>query len=197
VPVAADAVFGSLSPDEGVLSPFAALAAPTGRLVSAQFCLGVAEGLLAETRECRRAADAAWRPSVHQPWSGGPAQDPDELSAYGELTVAARAAAALADQAVEALLRALGRGEELDDEEGARTAVLASAAEAAASRAVQEITTRALDVIGARAARARLGLDRFWRDARAHTLREPGARRLREVGDYFLNGTHPAFVLPA
>ncbi|MEU6548257.1 hypothetical protein [Streptomyces sp. NPDC046859] len=59
------------------------------------------------------------------------------------------------------------------------------------------VTTRALDVIGADAASARHGFDRFWRNARTHTLREPVAHRLREVGDYFLNGAHPPFALPA
>lgn len=196
VPVAADDVFGSLSPDEGVLSPFASLAAPAGRLVSVQFCLGVAEGLLTEVREYARAVRSPWQPFSPQPWPAAAPQDPSALREYGELAVAARAASALADQAVEALMHGLAQGEGLDVEECAEIAVLASVAEAAASRAAQEITTRALDVIGADAASSRHGFDRFWRDARTHTLREPVAHRLREVGDYFLNGAHPPFTLP-
>lgn len=117
------------------------------------------------------------------------------LTAYGELAVAAHAASALTDQAVDALMRGLARGEDLDDDECAEIAVLAGAAEAAASRAVQEITTRALDAIGARAATSRHGFDRFWRNARTHTLREPVGDRLRDVGDYYLNGAHPPFTL--
>ncbi|MFJ9566121.1 acyl-CoA dehydrogenase family protein [Streptomyces fuscichromogenes] len=197
VPVAADDVFGSLSPDEGVLSPFAALAAPTARLVSAQFCLGIAEGLLAEVREHGRAVRSHWQPFSPQPWPVGPPQDPYALTVYGELTVAARAASALAEQAVDALLRGLAQGEDLDDEECAEIAVLASVTEAAASRAAQETSTRALDIVGVDAASTRHGFDRFWRNARTHTLREPAAHRLREIGDYFLNGAHPSFNLPA
>ncbi|MEU3982355.1 acyl-CoA dehydrogenase family protein [Streptomyces sp. NPDC026672] len=197
VPVAADDVLGSLSPDEGVLSPFATLAAPTARLVSVQFCLGVAEGLLAEVREHVRGTRAPWQPFSPQPWPDTPPHDPYALTVYGELTVVARAASALADQAVDALMHGLAQGEDLDDEECAEIAVLASAAETAASRAAQEITTRALDVIGADAASARHAFDRFWRNARTHTLREPVAHRLRDVGDYFLNGAHPPFSLPA
>ncbi|MEU0603548.1 acyl-CoA dehydrogenase family protein [Streptomyces sp. NPDC006393] len=196
VPVAADDVLGSLLPDEGVLSPFASLAAPTARLVSVQFCLGLAEGLLSEVREHGRAVRSPWQPFSPQPWPVGAPQDPNALTAYGELAVLARAASALADQAVDALMRGLAQGEDLDGEECAEIAVLASVAEAAASRAAQEITTRALDVIGADAASSRHGFDRFWRDARTHTLREPVAHRLREVGDYFLNGAHPPFTLP-
>ncbi|WP_217208087.1 acyl-CoA dehydrogenase family protein [Streptomyces sp. AC550_RSS872] len=197
VPVAHDDVLGSLSADDGALSPFAGLAAPTARLVSAQFCLGVAEGLLGEVREHGRTVKSSWEPFPPQPWQGPAPQDPYVLTAYGELAVSAHAASALADQAVAALTRGLARGEDLDDEECARIAVLASAAEAAAARAAQDITTRALDAVGAPAAFARHGLDRFWRDTRTHTLREPVAHRLREVGDYFLNGAHPPFSLPA
>ncbi|WP_458248196.1 acyl-CoA dehydrogenase family protein [Streptomyces sp. MAI_2237] len=197
VPVAADDVLGSLSPDEGVLSPFACLAAPTARLVSAHVCLGIAEGMLDEVREYGRIVKSPWQPFSAQPWPGSPPQDPHALVAYGELTVTARAASALADQAVDALLRGLAQGEALDDEECAEITVLASAAEAAASRVVQEVTTRALDVIGASAASSPSGFDRFWRNARTHTLREPRTHRLREVGDYFLNGAHPPFALPA
>ena len=69
-------------------------------------------------------------------------------------------------------------------------------AEAAASRAVQESTARALDIIGARSASARLGFDRFWRDVRTHTLYEPVGHRLRDLGGCFLNGAPPPFVLP-
>ncbi|MGW1958415.1 acyl-CoA dehydrogenase family protein [Streptomyces sp. NPDC001920] len=196
VPVAGDGVLGSLSSDEGALSPFAGLAAPTARLISAQVCLGITEGLLGEVREHKRAVSPLLQPLAARLWPGGPPQDPSVLTAYGELAVTARAASALADQAVAALADGLARGEELDDEEGAEIAVLASAAQAAAFRAAQEITTRALDAVGAPAALARHGLDRFWRDTRTHTLREPVAHRLREVGDYFLNGAHPVFSLP-
>ncbi|MEW2287475.1 acyl-CoA dehydrogenase family protein [Streptomyces sp. NPDC047841] len=197
VPVTADDVLGSLSPDEDALSPFTSLAAPTSRLVSVQFLLGVAEGLLAEIREYGRGMRSPWQPLSPHPWPDGPAQDPYALTVYGELTVVARAASALADQAVDALMRGLARGEDLDDEECAEITVLASVAETAAARAAQEVTTRALDVIGAGAASSRHGFDRFWRNARTHTLREPAAHRLREVGDYFLNGAHPPFTLPA
>ncbi|MEU6536817.1 acyl-CoA dehydrogenase family protein [Streptomyces sp. NPDC047000] len=196
-PVAAGDVLGSLSPDECVLSPFSSLAAPTARLVSVQFCLGVAEGLLAEVREHGRGKRSSWQPFSPQPWPDGPPHDPYALTAYGELAVVARAASALAEQAVDALVRGLARGEDADDEECAEIAILASVAESAASRAAQEITTRALDVIGPDGASARHGFDRFWRNARTHTLREPVAHRLREVGDYFLNGAHPPFTLPA
>ncbi|NGO07795.1 acyl-CoA dehydrogenase [Streptomyces sp. HC44] len=193
VPVAADDVLGSLSADEDILSPLAALASPVGRLVSVQLLLGMAEGVLAEAREYSRTGHAPWHPA----WPVGTPHDPQMLTAYGELTVLTRSASALTDQALDAVHGGLARGEDLTYDEYADISVLVAMAEAAASRAVQESTTRALDIIGARSASSRLGFDRFWRNARTHTLYEPVGHRLRDVGDYFLNGAHPPFVLPA
>ncbi|MFF6806062.1 acyl-CoA dehydrogenase family protein [Streptomyces sp. NPDC012616] len=194
VPVAPQDVLDSLSADEDVLSPALALASPVGRLLSVQLLLGMTEGVLAEAREYRRGAGhAPWHPA----WPAGSSQDPHTLTAYGELTVLARSASALAGQALTAVEGALAHGADLSYDECAEASVLVAVAEAAASRAAQESTTRALDVIGARSASARLGFDRFWRNARAHTLHEPVSHRLRDVGDYFLNGAHPPFVLPA
>ncbi|MFD5798119.1 acyl-CoA dehydrogenase family protein [Streptomyces diastatochromogenes] len=192
VPVAADDILGSLSADEDTLSPLAALASPVGRLLSVQLLLGMAEGVLAEAREYSRAGHSPWHPA----WPVGSPQDPHVLTAYGELTVLTRAASALADQALEAVHGGLARGEDLTYDEYAEISVLVAMAEAAASRAAQESTARALDILGARSASSRLGFDRFWRNARTHTLYEPVTHRLRDVGDYFLNGAHPPFVLP-
>ncbi|MEU0656533.1 acyl-CoA dehydrogenase family protein [Streptomyces albogriseolus] len=192
VPVGADDVLGSLSGDEDLV-PRAALAAPVGRLFSVQLLLGMAEGVLAEVREYSRAGHRPWQPVP----SAGASDDPQVLTAYGELTVLARSASALCDQALDAVRRGLERGEDLTYDEYADVSALVSMAETAAARAAHESATRALDIVGPRSASARLGFDRFWRNARTHTLYEPVAHRLRDVGDYFLNGAHPPFVLPA
>ncbi|GLP66308.1 monooxygenase [Streptomyces sp. TUS-ST3] len=192
VPVVAEDMLGSLSADEDVLSPLTALASPVGRLLSVQLLLGMTEGVLAEAREYSRAGHSPWHPA----WQAGSSQDPQTLTTYGELTVLARAASALTEQAVEAVHGGLAHGQDLTYDEYADISVLVSVAEVAANRAAQESTTRALDIIGSRSASSRLGFDRFWRNARTHTLYEPAAHRLRDVGDYFLNGAHPPFVLP-
>ncbi|MFF5184450.1 acyl-CoA dehydrogenase family protein [Streptomyces sp. NPDC000345] len=185
-------VFGSLSADEEVLTPLSALTAPVGRLLSAQLLLGMTEGVLAEAREYSRAGGPAWHPAR----PAGSHHDPQVLTGYGELTVLARSASALTEQALKAVHGGLARGEDLTYDEYADISVLVAMAEAAASRAAQESTSRALEIIGPRSASSRLGFDRFWRNARTHTLYEPVAHRLRDVGDYFLNGAHPPFVLP-
>ncbi|WP_333778692.1 acyl-CoA dehydrogenase family protein [Streptomyces sp. IBSBF 3136] len=192
VPVAADDVLGPLSADEDFLSPLAALASPVGRLLSVQLRLGMAEGVLAEAREYSRLSHSAWHPAR----PAGSPQDAQVLAAYGELTVLTRSASALTDQALAAVQGALTRADDLTYDEYADISVLVAMAEAASSRAAQESTARALDIVGVRSTSSRLGFDRFWRNARTHTLYEPVAHRLRDIGDYFLNGTHPPFVLP-
>ncbi|CAM5673761.1 Dibenzothiophene desulfurization enzyme C [Streptomyces alboniger] len=192
VRVARDDVLGSLSADEDILSPPAALASPVGRLLAVQLRLGIAEGVLAEAREYSRAGHSARRPA----WPNEAPQDPHALTMYGELTVLTRSASALGAQALDAVTEGLGRGPKLSYDEYAEISVLVAMAEAAAAEAVRESTTRALDIIGPTSASARLGFDRFWRNARTHALHAPGAHRLRDVGDFFLNGAHPPFVLP-
>ncbi|MGW2342313.1 acyl-CoA dehydrogenase family protein [Streptomyces sp. NPDC001661] len=193
VPVAADEVLGPLSADEDFLPPRTALASPVAHLVSVQVLLGTAEGTLAEAREYSRTG----RTPLHPAWPVGSPHDPQVLTTYGELTVLVRSASALADQALGAVEAALALGDELTYDEYAEVAALVTMAETAASRAAQESTTRALDIVGPRAASARLGFDRFWRNARTHTLYEPLGPQLRDIGDYFLNGAQPPFALPA
>ncbi|MFI6937859.1 acyl-CoA dehydrogenase family protein [Streptomyces sp. NPDC050418] len=189
-PVAADDVIGSLSSDEDCPSPRAALLSPVGRLVFVQLLLGTAEGVLAETREYSRTGHAPRYPA-------GAPRDPQALTVYGELTVLTRAASALTEQALAAVQGALALGEQLTYDTCAEASALVAMAEAAAATAAQESATRALGIIGPRAASSRLGFDRFWRNVRTHTLYEPVTHRLRDVGDYYLNGSHPPFTLPA
>ncbi|MFF3611872.1 acyl-CoA dehydrogenase family protein [Streptomyces sp. NPDC002580] len=192
VPVAAHDVLGSLSADDDILSPATALTSPVGRLLSAQLLLGMAEGVLAEAREYSRAGHAPWHPAR----PADSPRDPHALASYGELVVLARSASALNAQALEAVQGGLTRGDDLTYDECAEISVQVAVAEAAASRAALESTTRALDIVGSRAASSRLGFDRFWRNARTHTLYEPASHRLRDIGDHFLNGAHPPFTLP-
>ncbi|APY89841.1 acyl-CoA dehydrogenase [Streptomyces alfalfae] len=193
VRVTGDDVLGSLSADEDILSPPAALASPVGRLLAVQLRLGIAEGVLAEAREYSRAGHAARQPA----WPVEAPGDPHALTMYGELTVLTRSASALGAQALDAVGEGLARGATLSYDEYAEISVLVAMAEAAAADAVRESTTRALDIVGAASASARLGFDRFWRNARTHALHAPGAHRLRDVGDFVLNGAHPPFVLPS
>ncbi|KAM0206249.1 hypothetical protein ACHAPA_011837 [Fusarium lateritium] len=53
------------------------------------------------------------------------------------------------------------------------------------------VTSGVFEVTGSRATSAKVGLDRFWRDLRTHSLHDPVAYKNRELGRYFLLGEYP------
>lgn len=48
------------------------------------------------------------------------------------------------------------------------------------------VTSGVFEVTGAKATATKVGLDRFWRDIRTHTLHDPVAYKNRELGRYQL-----------
>ncbi|MGW1378381.1 acyl-CoA dehydrogenase family protein [Streptomyces sp. NPDC002446] len=198
VPVPADQVLGAVPHDEHDVSPFATLAPLALRLALVHVGLGIAEGALAEARDVSRAALRTWPPSGPDSgaYDGWPDGDPYLLLAYGELVAAAHTAAAVVEPATEALARGLLAGRELGVEQRADIAVLVAAAEAVTSRSAMRITTRILELTeGADSSSPGAGFDRFWRNARVLTAQGSPTHRLRDIGDHFLNGTHPPLTL--
>lgn len=178
VPVGAADLLGAVPRDDHAVAPFTALAPLALRLLRVHVALGVAEGALAEARDVSRAAQAARPPAAE-------GADPYLLLAYGELATAAHTAAAVVERATDALARGLLAGAALDVEGHADIAVLVAAAEAVTSRSAVHITTRVLELTDG------AGFDRFWRNARVLTAHTSPARRLRDIGDHYLNGTLP------
>ncbi len=60
-----------------------------------------------------------------------------------------------------------------------------------AHKAALEVSSQFFELTGARATSGRLGLDRFWRNARVHTLHDPVDYKYRDVGRYLLEGLYP------
>ncbi|MET9469832.1 acyl-CoA dehydrogenase [Streptomyces sp. NPDC006544] len=162
--------------DEESAAPFTALAEPALRLALCHVALGIVEGALTEARDLTRGGHARSLPG----------EDPDLLLTYGELASAAQTATAVVHRATAVMGRALDAGSHLDAEEPASVAALVATAETVTSKAALEITTRVLELADAP------GLDRFWRNARALTAHHPVTRRLRSIGEHYLNGSHRA-----
>ena len=53
------------------------------------------------------------------------------------------------------------------------------------------VTAGVFEVTGAKSTANKVGLDRFWRDVRTHTLHDPVAYKNRELGRYQLLGEVP------
>ncbi|MEU0374174.1 acyl-CoA dehydrogenase family protein [Streptomyces sp. NPDC006283] len=198
VAVPAEDILGSTSRDEHAVRPRAALAPVALRLLLTQVALGVTEGALAETRDVSRAASAAPPSAGTDDGSLGNrlGEDPYVLLAYGELATALHAAVAVVERATDAVAQGLLAGPGLAVDDCADIAALVSAAETVTARSAVRITTRVLELTGAfgAASHSPQGFDRFWRDARALTLRIPAAHRLRDIGDHYLNGTRPGLA---
>ena len=145
----------------------------------------------------RGAFDAAgeYTRGLERPFAGSPASRPSEdpyiLERFGEMQVQLRAAECLAELAGQALEHAWQRQEALHADERGECAVAVSTAKVAAGRCALDVTSTIFEVMGARATAGRYRFDRFWRNARTLTLHDPLDYKVREVGDWALNGRFP------
>lgn len=157
------------------------------QLVMANLYLGIANG----------AFEAARRFTVDEgkPWvyAGVPRaqDDPYVQHRYGQLRLLLRPAQLLTDAAADELQAALARGDAVTAQQRGEVAVTIAEAKAVSHRAAMEISSQLFELTGARSTSARYGFDRFWRNARVHTLHDPVDYKLRDIGRYALSGQWP------
>jgi len=168
-------------------SPFASLRSSLGQIILVHIYLGLAEGALAAAVKRLDPDGTAWLASK-APRVGA---DPFILRNFGDYWVQAAGAGALADIARVRFQAAFDLGDDITDTERGEAAVAIATAKVAASRAAVDIGSRIFEVLGARATAADQRLDRFWRNARTHTLHDPLDYKLQELGDWRLNGRLP------
>jgi alkylation response protein AidB-like acyl-CoA dehydrogenase len=163
------------------------LRAVLAQSVLIQLYLGLARG----------AFDAGRRFVVEQgrPWPGSgvarAADDPAIQQRYGEWSVGLRAAELLADDAAAQLQQALDAGQAVTAAQRGQAAIAAAQAKAAAHRIGLQVASDLFETTGARATSEHLGLDRYWRNLRVHTLHDPLDHKLRDLGRHALDGRLP------
>lgn len=164
-------------------SPFAALRPCLVQLILAVIYSGLARGALDEAVAYVRGlpADGAARIG----------SDPYILHTAGELWTQVAGAEALVDRAVRAFQHGWTQRNAITPQERGAIAIDASAAKTASGRAALDVGSRIFDIMGARATTASARLDRFWRNARTHTLHDPLDHKLKEIGEFALNGIYP------
>jgi alkylation response protein AidB-like acyl-CoA dehydrogenase len=157
------------------------------QLIMANLYLGIAIGAFDEARGYTR--------EQTRPWAGsGVAKaidDPIIQHRYGELRLLIRAAASVADDAARQLDAAFALGDAIEPLQRGELAVSIAEAKVLAHRAAMEISSQFFELTGARATSEKLGLDRFWRNARVHTLHDPVDVKLRDIGRHALSGQVP------
>lgn len=179
---------GEVLNDPGPLStPRSCLRSLVSQLILVNIYVGIAQGALA----------AACQYTRHEarPWPGTGVErtedDPYVLAHFGDFHVGLEGATLLADRAGMGLVSALARGEALTPEERGQLAIHIATAKVAAARSGLDLCSRLFEVTGARSTHAALGLDRYWRNLRTHTLHDPIDYKTRELGAWVLQGRLP------
>ncbi|KAH8203429.1 hypothetical protein TruAng_002413 [Truncatella angustata] len=176
-------------PDQSVLGiPFAALLLPTIQLVFSNFYLGIALGALEHGSKYTVSNTRAW------PFGGdNKEQGTDEfyiLSTYGNFLAHLRAATALADKAGSEVDTVYGKyGTQrsgLTARERGELAEWVASVKVVTTDTGLRVTSGVFEVTGAKSTATNIGLDRFWRDIRTHTLHDPVSYKNRELGRYQL-----------
>lgn len=172
-------------------TPYASLRTLIAQQVLVNLFVGIAQGALEEARR--------YVTQYGKPWIASgvdkATDDPYLVQRFGEMHLQAVSAEALAIRAAESLEKAWQKGPGLAADERARVALATSEAKILAHRAALDVSEKLFDACGARSTHAPLALDRFWRNARVHTLHDPLDYRVRDVGRYALNGTLPEVSL--
>ncbi|VFR74378.1 Acyl-CoA dehydrogenase; probable dibenzothiophene desulfurization enzyme [plant metagenome] len=174
----------ALGPPGAASSARATLRNVIGQLVLTELYLGNALGALDE-------AVGRVRTQV-QPWAAsGVAHASDDgllqLRA-GDLWLQLAGATALADQALDAFQAAWDSGAAFDFDARGELGMLVAAARVQAGRTALRVTEQIFDLVGARATTRQLGLDRYWRNVRVHTLHDPLDHRQQAIGRWLLTG---------
>ncbi|MFT4298163.1 MAG: SfnB family sulfur acquisition oxidoreductase [Aeromicrobium sp.] len=155
-----------------------------GQLIHAAIDVGLAEGALAAAVGFVRDRARVYADSPAERAS----EDPLVMAEVGQCEVAVRGARALL---AEAAARVDEAGDRPDEPQAAEASVAVAAAKVAASRAAVSVANELFALAGTSATDERHGLDRWWRDARVHTLHDPDRYKLRHIGDWVLNGVRP------
>lgn len=167
------------------------------QLVFSNFYLGIAQGSLDYAAAYTRKNTRAW------PFGGDNKESAlDEfyiLERYGNFHAHLAAADALADRAGQAASKlyatynhhnpAHGHRDnraELSARQRGEFAELVASVKVVTTDTGLKVTSGVFEVTGSKATSAKVGLDRFWRDIRTHTLHDPVAYKNRELGRWVL-----------
>ncbi len=174
--------------DPGPLStPYACLRPLVSQLVLTHIYLGIAEAAFHDARHYTLHESRPW----HAAGVAHMEEDPYVLGHYGDFWVGLESVRLLAERAADRLDEAWQRGPALTAQARGDVALAIAAAKVAATRTGLDLCTRMFDVAGARATHGALRLDRHWRNLRTHTLHDPVAYKLRELGEWALLNRHP------
>ncbi|MEV0732150.1 SfnB family sulfur acquisition oxidoreductase [Polymorphospora sp. NPDC050346] len=161
-------------------------AGAAGQLLHAAIDVGIAEGALAAAAEYVRTRTRAYADS---PWDRA-ADEHHLINDVGRQAVQVRAARALLERAADAVDDAEA-DPVLDPDRVAEASLSVAAARAFTAETAVTTASELFSYAGTSATDEEHGLDRFWRDARTHTLHDPTRWKYHHIGNHVLNGVAP------
>jgi SfnB family sulfur acquisition oxidoreductase len=160
------------------------LTGPLSQIIQAAIDGGIARSALDETVRFVRERSRPWIDSKVDRAS----DDPLTISEVGNITIRVHAAEALLARAARLFDVA---NSEPDEESVAEVAVAVNEAKVLTTEAAILATNKLFELAGTQSTLALHGLDRHWRNARAHTLHDPVRWKYYGIGNYFLNHVLP------
>ncbi|PWF21916.1 SfnB family sulfur acquisition oxidoreductase [Corticimicrobacter populi] len=157
---------------------------PFAQIIHAALDVGIGHGALKATLPYLREHTRPWVDAGVDHAS----QDPLLLHQLGHVHLRLRAADALIARAARFVDAAQA---EPTDASVAAASVAVAEAKALSTQASLLAGTKLFELAGTSATVGGLGLDRFWRNARTHTLHDPVRWKYHAIGNYVLNGRHP------
>lgn len=172
---------------EAELAPWQTLRNCLAQFVLVNLYLGMAQGALNEGCDFIKHNAFAWITSgVNKR-----ADDPFQQNRIGQLEASLQGALALADRAADILEIAYAKGLALTAEERGEVSIAVAQAKVLAHQVSLSAGNELFEMTGAKGAHQALGLDRFWRNARTHTLHDPIDYKLNQIGRWRLKGEIP------
>jgi alkylation response protein AidB-like acyl-CoA dehydrogenase len=157
---------------------------PLAQIMHAAVEAGIARAALAETIGFVRTRARPWKDAgvdhAHD--------DPYTIAQVGELALKVAGSDALLERAGRFVDAAAA---EPTAESVAAASVAVAEAKAASTEASLHVASKLIELAGSRATLAEFGLDRFWRNARTHTVHDPVRWKYNAIGNYWLNGVAP------
>ncbi|CAG9167736.1 SfnB family sulfur acquisition oxidoreductase [Cupriavidus respiraculi] len=158
---------------------------PFAQLLHAAIDLGIGRGAFDATLTFVRERARAWVGAGVE----RAADDPLTIHQVGDVAVRLRAAEALLRRAARAVDVARGAP---DERSVAEASIAVAEARALTTTASLLASNKLFELGGTAATLDHQGLDRFWRNARTHTLHDPVRWKYHAVGNFHLNGKLPA-----
>lgn len=157
---------------------------PISQIIQAAVDTGIAVGALEQAKIYARQA----RPWIDSQQDHG-WQDPFTIAAIGDLEWRVHGTEAILAKAGKAVDLALA--EPTEDSVANASLVVAQAKVLSAETALLA-SSKLFELAGTRSVSGKHNLDRFWRNARTHTLHDPARWKYHLIGNFLLNGVKPA-----